>query len=87
VAATLHTFVTDLFFATSLRVTVNATHLPSGDILGPPMRESFCMSSTRNTWAANADDAKIIRASIRMDIFIFSPLHASALRNEQEFLS
>ena len=54
VAATFHTFVTDLFFATSLRVTVNATHFPSGDIRGPLMRDSFCMSSTRNTRAANA---------------------------------
>jgi hypothetical protein len=45
-AETTQTLVTDLFLSTSLRVTVNATVAPSGDMRGPPTRASFCMSST-----------------------------------------
>ncbi len=64
-------FVTDLFFGTSLRVTVNATHFPSGETFGPPTRESFCISSTWNECAANAGEAKATNASKRMRAFIF----------------
>jgi hypothetical protein len=64
-------FVTDLFFATSLRVTVNATHFPSGDTFGPATRDSFCISSTWNECAANAGEAKARSVSKRTRAFIF----------------
>ena len=64
-------FVTVLFFATSLRVTVNATHFPSGDTFGPLTRDSFCISSTWNECAANAGTAQNKSESTPAKAFIF----------------
>ena len=63
-------FVTDRFFSTSLRVTVKATHFPSGDKRGSPTRDRRCMSSTWKGCAAHAVTANDNRANEQMRVFI-----------------